>query len=130
MNLTTLAFLAFSVGCSNGDDKATQPTRTPEARPAAVVDLQAPTKRINLVAKPVSAVAGELPPECSGYREVARLAARCDPLGSSRTLLTEQFETKWKAWSELPAEQRGQLGKLCRSAETSLKAAIASPCGL
>jgi hypothetical protein len=78
---------------------------------------------------PPAAPAADLPPECLAYKALADKLATCERLGKQRDLLKGEFDKSWKAWGELPAEQRADVAARCTHAANTLRSAVAAACG-
>jgi hypothetical protein len=124
--MTKLAVVLFALAAC-GDDPS------PAAEPAG--SGSPPTNEIQVIrprtenALPVPAPAGgELPAECVAFRQTLDKLATCDRLGDQRDVLRAEFDKSWRAWDQLPADQRGDLGKKCATASQNLHSAVAAAC--
>lgn len=104
----------FGIACSSPPPPPKEKPPLPDARPVA--------------RDPEPAPVADLPIECGLYKALVAKLATCEQLGPQRDLLVDQFETSWKAWSELPADQRGNVAAGCRAGADAVRAAASGPC--
>ena len=104
-------WLLLVVACSSSE-RPTPPDKPPIADAAP------------LPPDPPPEAVGDLPVECGIYKALAGKLARCEQLGPQRRVLIEQFDTSWKAWSQLPKGDRAGVAAGCRAAADALKVAL------
>jgi hypothetical protein len=105
-------WLALLLGCSSSSERPSPPDKPPIAD-AAPLPPDPPPEDV-----------GDLPVECGVYKAVAGKVARCEQLGPQRRVLLEQFDSSWKAWSQLPKADRPGVATACRAAADALKVAL------
>jgi hypothetical protein len=96
------------------DDKTATPTPTPAPDKAATDKVATPS--------------GDLPAECTDYKEAMTKAAACDKLGAQRDTFKKQFDESWAAWEKLDAAGKTALAQGCKTTAQAVKDATAKAC--